>query len=88
MRLCVLFGKTNIVYKHIYIDSIYKENISKANNILELYLEKILSLNIGSIMMKEMSELAAEEVYNKLNDYTATNLDKLLNKCISILRIG
>ncbi len=69
-------------------NSIYKENISKANNILELYLEKILSLNIGSIMMKEMSELAAEEVYNKLNDYTATNLDKLLNKCISILRIG
>ena len=69
-------------------NSIYEENISKANNILELYLEKIINLNIGSIMMKEMSEKAAIEVFQSLDDHTLSSLDRLLEKCINTLRIG
>lgn len=69
-------------------NSIYEENISKANNILELYLDKIINLNIGSIMMKEMSEKAAIEVFQSLNEHTSYSLDILLEKCINTLRIG
>ena len=39
-------------------------------------------------MMKEMSEEAANEVFDKLEDHTSTSLDILLNKCINTLRIG
>ena len=69
-------------------NSVYEENISKANNILELYLEKIINLDIGSIMMKEMSEKAAMEVFQSLDDHTLSSLDRLLEKCINTLRIG
>lgn len=69
-------------------NSIDKDNIEKANNILELYLDKIINLNIGSIMMKEMSEKAAAEVFNDLKSYPSTHFDNLLNKCINTLRIG
>jgi chemotaxis protein CheY-P-specific phosphatase CheC len=69
-------------------NSQYKENIFKASNILDLYLKKIMHLNIGSIMMKEMSQQAALEVFNKLDSHSSTSLDKLLEKCISTLRIG
>ncbi|MBH87583.1 MAG: hypothetical protein CMJ12_00310 [Pelagibacterales bacterium] len=65
-----------------------KDNIEKANNIVELYLDKIINLNIGSIMMKEMSEKAAEEVFTDLKSYPSTYFDTLLNKCINTLRIG
>ena len=63
-------------------------NIIKATNIIEIYLDKIINLNIGSIMMKEMSEEAANEVFNKLENHTSSSLDNLLNKCINTLRIG
>jgi len=69
-------------------NSKYEENIFKATNVLELYLDKILSLNIGSIMMKEMSDQAAKEVFNSLDNHTSLSLDNLLNKCINTLRIG
>ena len=69
-------------------NSKYEENIFKATNVLELYLDKILSLNIGSIMMKEMSEKAAKEVFNSIDNHTSLSLDNLLNKCINTLRIG
>ena len=69
-------------------NSKYEDNIIKATNIIEIYLEKIISLNIGSIMMKEMSEKAANEVFNKLESLTSSSLDNLLNKCINTLRIG
>ena len=69
-------------------NSKYEDNIIKATNIIEIYLEKIISLNIGSIMMKEMSEEAATEVFNQLESLTSSSLDNLLNKCINTLRIG
>ena len=69
-------------------NSEYKENIFKATKIIDLYIEKIINLNIGSSMMKEMSEQAASEVFNRLNSHTPETLDKLLDKCISTLRIG
>ena len=69
-------------------NSIDKGNIEKANNILELYLDKIINLKIGSIMMKEMSEKAAAEVFTDLKSYPSTHFDTLLNKCINTLRIG
>tara|TARA_B100001142_G_C13987618_1_gene521400 strand:+ start:289 stop:636 length:348 start_codon:yes stop_codon:yes gene_type:complete len=69
-------------------NSQFKENIYKATKIIDLYIEKIMKLNIGSIMMKEMSEQAALEVFNRLDSHTSKSLDKLLEKCISTLRIG
>ena len=69
-------------------NSKYEDNIVKATNIIEIYLEKIISLNIGSIMMKEMSEEAANQLFHKLEDHTLSSLDNLLNKCINTLRIG
>ena len=69
-------------------NSKYENNIIKASNIIEIYLDKIISLNIGSIMMKEMSEEAANKVFDKLENHTFTSLDNLLNKCINTLRIG
>ena len=69
-------------------NSKYEDNIIKATNIMEIYLEKIISLNIGSIMMKEMSEKAANEVFDKLDNHNSSSLDNLLNKCINTLRIG
>ena len=39
-------------------------------------------------MMKEMSEEAANEVFNQLESLTSSSLDNLLNKCINTLRIG
>ena len=65
-----------------------KENILKATKILDLYLEKIMNLNIGSIMMKDMSQQAASELFYSLDKQTSNSLDKLLEKCISTLRIG
>ena len=67
-------------------NSKYEDNIVKATNIIEIYLEKIISLNIVSIMMKEMSEEAANQLFHKLEDHTLSSLDNLLNKCINTLR--
>ena len=39
-------------------------------------------------MMKEMSEEAAKNVFDKLENHTSSSLDNLLNKCINTLRIG
>ena len=39
-------------------------------------------------MMKEMSEKAANEVFDKLENHNSSSLDNLLNKCINTLRIG
>jgi len=69
-------------------NSQYKENILKATKILDLYIEKIMNLNIGSIMMKDMSQQAASELFYSLDKQTSKSLDKLLEKCISTLRIG
>ena len=69
-------------------NSLDKDNIEKANNILKLYLDKIINLKIGSIMMKEMSEKAALEVFTDLENYPSTHFDMLLNKCINTFRIG
>ena len=69
-------------------NSKYENNIIKATNIIEIYLDKIINLNIGSIMMKEMSEEAANEVFNQLESLTSSSLDNILNKCINTLRIG
>ena len=60
----------------------------KANKILDLYLEKILRFDIGSIMMKEMSEEGANYIYKELNTTNPEKFDKILNKCISTFRIG
>ena len=38
--------------------------------------------------MKEMSEKAANEVFDKLENHNSSSLDNLLNKCINTLRIG
>jgi len=69
-------------------NSEHEDNIIKANNILELYLEKIINLNIGSLMMKEMSDEAAIKTFSELQSHTPTHFDNLLNKCIATLRIG
>ena len=47
-----------------------------------------MNLNIGSIMMKDMSQQAASELFYSLDKQTSKSLDKLLEKCISTLRIG
>jgi hypothetical protein len=47
-----------------------------------------MNLNIGSIMMKDMSQQAASELFYSLEQHTSKSLDKLLEKCISTLRIG
>lgn len=69
-------------------NSQYKENILRATKILDIYLEKIMNLNIGSIMMKDMSQQAASELFYSLEQHNSKSLDKLLEKCISTLRIG
>jgi hypothetical protein len=69
-------------------NSKYEENKFKAAKILDLYLDKIIRLNIGSIMMKEMSEKAAGEVFYILDSTSPENINKLLDKCVSTLRIG
>ena len=69
-------------------NSLFDQINIKASKILDLYLEKILRLDIGSIMMKEMSEEGANYIYKELNNANPDKLDKVLNKCISTFRIG
>ena len=60
----------------------------KAKNILDLYLDKIFRLNIGSLMMKEMSELGAESIYLDVIDKNREKINKSIQKCINIFKVG
>ena len=63
-------------------------NRIKAKNILNLYLDKIIRLNIGSLMMKEMSELGAKSIYLDVINTNTEKINKSIQKCISFFKIG
>jgi len=65
-----------------------KGKLIKAKNILDLYLDKIFRLNIGSLMMKEMSELGAESIYLDVIDKNREKINKSIQKCINIFKVG
>lgn len=69
-------------------NSSFEKINNKANKILELYLDKIIRLDIGSLMLKEMSEIGANSIYKELQNTNSKKLDKILDKCISTFRIG
>lgn len=63
-------------------------NRIKAKNILNLYLDKIIRLNIGSLMMKEMSELGAKSIYLDVINTNTEKINKSIHKCINFFKIG
>lgn len=63
-------------------------NRIKAKNILNLYLDKIIRLNIGSLMMKEMSELGAKSIYLDVINTNTEKINKSIQKCINFFKIG
>ena len=63
-------------------------NRIKAKNILNLYLDKIIRLNIGSLMMKEMSELGAKSIYLDVINTNTEKINKSIYKCINFFKIG
>ena len=60
----------------------------KSDQILNLYLDKIIRLNIGSLMMKEMSELGAISIYENVINSNTIKVNKSIQKCISIFKVG
>lgn len=60
----------------------------RANRILNLYLNKILDLEIGSLMMKDMSDKGANLIYKDIIELNIDNINKAINKCIQILKVG
>jgi len=69
-------------------NSLDNVNRVKAKNILNLYLDKIIRLNIGSLMMKEMSELGANSIYVDVINTNTAKINKSIQKCISFFKIG
>ena len=63
-------------------------NRIKAKNILNLYLDKIIRLNIGSLMLKEMSELGAKSIYLDVINTNTEKINKSIQKCINFFKIG
>jgi hypothetical protein len=63
-------------------------NRIKAKNILNLYLDKIIRLNIGSLMMKEMSESGAKSIYLDVINTNTEKVNKSIHKCINIFKVG
>lgn len=63
-------------------------NRIKAKNILNLYLDKIIRLNIGSLMMKEMSESGAKSIYLDVINTNTEKINKSIHKCINFFKIG
>jgi hypothetical protein len=63
-------------------------NRIKAKNILNLYLDKIIRLNIGSLMLKEMSELGAKSIYLDVINTNTEKINKSIHKCINFFKIG
>jgi hypothetical protein len=60
----------------------------KSDQIFNLYFEKIIRLNIGSLMMKEMSEFGANTIYEDVINLNTVNVNKAIQKCISLFKIG
>ena len=60
----------------------------KSDQILNLYYEKIIRLNIGALMMKEMSELGANSIYEDVINLNTDKVNKSIQKCISIFKVG
>ena len=60
----------------------------KSDQILNLYYEKIIRLNIGSLMMKEMSEFGANVIYEDVINLNKVKVNKSIQKCISIFKVG
>jgi len=63
-------------------------NRIKAKKILNLYLDKIIRLNIGSLMMKEMSESGAKSIYLDVINTNTEKVNKAIQKCINIFKVG
>ena len=63
-------------------------NRIKAKKILNLYLDKIIRLNIGSLMMKEMSESGAKSIYLDVINTNTEKVNKSIQKCINIFKVG
>ena len=72
----------------IHNNSLDDVNKIKAKNILNLYLDKIIRLNIGSLMMKEMSELGAKSIYLDVINTNTEKINKSIHKCINFFKIG
>jgi len=72
----------------IHNNSFDDVNRIKAKNILNLYLDKIIRLNIGSLMMKEMSELGAKSIYLDVINTNTEKINKSIHKCINFFKIG
>jgi len=60
----------------------------KSDQILNLYYEKIIRLNIGALMMKEMSEFGANVIYEDVINLNTDKVNKSIQKCISIFKVG
>ena len=60
----------------------------KSDQILNLYYEKIIRLNIGALMMKEMSEVGANAIYEDVINLNTDKVNKTIQKCISIFKVG
>ncbi|HIG08354.1 MAG TPA: hypothetical protein EYQ51_01105 [Alphaproteobacteria bacterium] len=69
-------------------NSVIEETRLKANKILDLYIDKILGLKIGSIMMKEMSDQGANAMYKELKQANLDTINHSIQRCINTFRIG
>ena len=72
----------------IQSNSLDDVNRVKAKKILNLYLDKIIRLNIGSLMMKEMSESGAKSIYLDVINTNTEKINKSIQKCINFFKIG
>ena len=69
-------------------NSVIEETRLKANKILDLYIDKILGLKIGSIMMKEMSDEGAKTISKELKHPNLDIINHSIQRCINTFRIG